>query len=226
MLKDDISNIINEKRELRLKKRRDYYQKNKEKMLLQRKLYRERNKEKIKARYRNPEYNKKVKEYQKERYQRNKIKINTNNKIWRLNNPEKVKIAQTKWVKNNKDKIKASRIKNLSVRLKWLEKNKEKVKEYSKKAKNNVKKRMRSDPEYKARIYARLKKYKETHKHVTNAKHRKNILELNDNYVKMLIISGHPDLRFKDISKEFVDTYKLNLKLKRTIKQLKEEINE
>lgn len=64
--------------EEQLKKRREYYQKNKEKFL------------------------KRGREY----YQKNKEKVKANNKQWRENNKEKVKETNKKWNEKNKEKIK------------------------------------------------------------------------------------------------------------------------
>jgi len=138
-----------------IKKKKEYREKNKEKIKKQdakySKKYREKNKEKIKKQKKEwYEKNKEKKKEKNKKYrEKNKEKIKEKKKEYREKNKEKIKKQDAKYSKKyrekNKEKIKKQK-------KEWYEKNKEKIKEkkkeYREKNKDYEKDRYKNDPIY------------------------------------------------------------------------------
>ena len=97
----------NENKEQIKKYKKDYYTENKEEICKKKKEYYNENKEQInkqKKKYRD-ENKKKINEYQKEYYNENKEKYNEYNKQYYQNNKQKTLEKQKQYYQNNKQKI-------------------------------------------------------------------------------------------------------------------------
>ena len=150
--------------------RKEYYEKNKEKILLQCKLYRLNNAEAVKkSRKKTYQKNKdKINAYKKTWYLKNIEKIKEKKKIYNIKNAEKLALAKKNYALKHKDKLKEYRkqyyLKNAEkIRLKGMEyrKNnaviiKQRKKEYYSKPINKIKKNMTLNLRYKKDLNFRI----------------------------------------------------------------------
>jgi hypothetical protein len=209
------------------------------------KSYRESNKDKLKAlqkswKDRNQE---KVKLRSVEYYKKNKCKLLEYNKKWCIEHPEKTKEYQINRTFTDDQKE--------NKRLKYKEycnKNRIEIKEKQKIA---GKKRYSQRREYYNRLLIehkdiideflqkdrkrreqnklmKQKKYKKEHpdlvKIYTNKIHQRNSKELTDSYIKTLL--GHEGIKAKIVTTELIESYRMQIKCKRLLKQIKNGNND
>ena len=140
-------NILTE--EEKLKQRKEYYQKNKEKILAYSKLYRKNNAEKIKEKqhsyyklHKKPHIVKtkeEIKLQQKKYRESHKEEINLKKKAYRETHREEIKLQQKKYRESHKEKIKQYEISRKEKLKKYYQDNKKHIKESQKKYREKIK---------------------------------------------------------------------------------------
>lgn len=120
----------------------------------------------------------------------------------KANNKDKIKETRAKYKESNKDKIKESS-------AKYRENNKEKIKECQ--AKYRAK--------HQERIMEYRKKYHLINKDKSNGHRKEQARNLADSYVMDLIRSG-TSLKYKDIPSILIEAKRIQMLIKRTIKEM------
>lgn len=166
--------------------------------------------------YDNHEY---TKQKNKEYREKNKEKLNLCNRRYKEKNREKLRLAEKEWRKNNpelsRERSRRYREAHPNYKKEYYAENKSKL----------IKKVIKWQKENKERYIKRVKEWKMKNYNAwlqnERERHKTKVENLTDDYVVKLL-KGKGKLLMKDIPKELIEAKRLQILIKRQIKNLNE----